>query len=514
MAQATGLQQAPGDTGVDFYMRRLVDHVPSMLAYWDRDLRCRFANRAYEQWFGVDPDRLIGTSIVDLLGPELFAANEIYSRGALRGEPQTFERIVPGPNGAKRHSLATYVPDIVDGEVKGFFVHVTETTQLKAVEQKLRLEIAERARAYALLRASELALREAQRLGQIGSWQWNASTDVTTWSDELFIIFGWDPDQPPLPFAEQDRLYVPASLVELRSAVDRALKSGVPYVLELEFKRPDGSTGWLEARGEVMRDAQGRVQGLRGTGQDVSLRHSMEEARVRAQVAEAANRNKTRLLSRVSHELRTPLNGLLGFAQLCRADPQLPAKYRQWSEHMVATGEHMLQLVNEVLDLSAAEAGQIVFTPGEVDFAALVSERMDLMARAAADAGVSVQPLQRAGPIRMRADATRLRQIVDNLLSNAVKYTPRGGRVTASVGSTPEGARFEVNDTGIGLRRDQIDRLFLPFERLGAERTTVAGTGLGLALTKSLIDLMGGSISVTSTPGKGSTFVVVFPLGR
>ncbi|HET7864102.1 MAG TPA: PAS domain-containing sensor histidine kinase [Burkholderiaceae bacterium] len=124
----------------NYHMRLLVDRVPSMLAYWDRDLRCRFANRAYEKWFGVDPDRLIGTSIRDLLGPQLFAMNEPYMRAALAGEAQEFERIVPGPGGVKRHSLAQYIPDIVDGVVRGFLVQVTEVTQLKEIEAALHRE--------------------------------------------------------------------------------------------------------------------------------------------------------------------------------------------------------------------------------------------------------------------------------------------------------------------------------------------------------------------------------------
>jgi len=116
------------------YLRRLADRVPSMLAYWDRNLICRFANRAYERWFGVDPESLIGTSIRDLLGPELFALNEPHIAGVLRGEEQTFERVVPGPGGVRRRGLAHYQPDVVDGVVVGFFVQVTETTKLKEAE--------------------------------------------------------------------------------------------------------------------------------------------------------------------------------------------------------------------------------------------------------------------------------------------------------------------------------------------------------------------------------------------
>jgi len=121
-------------------MRFCVDRVPSMLAYWDRDMVCRFANRAYGTWFGADPDRLIGSKIEDLLGPRLFALNEVHIRAALAGERQVFERVIPGPDGVERHSLAEYIPDVFEGTVRGFVVQVTEVTQLNKTQAALRRE--------------------------------------------------------------------------------------------------------------------------------------------------------------------------------------------------------------------------------------------------------------------------------------------------------------------------------------------------------------------------------------
>lgn len=126
--------------GADQDLQKLVDRIPSMLAYWDTDLRCRFANRAYETWFGVRAEALIGTTLRDLLGAELFALNEPYIRGALAGQEQIFERVVPGPDGVRRNARAWYLPEVVDGVVRGFLVHVTEITELKRVEEALRRE--------------------------------------------------------------------------------------------------------------------------------------------------------------------------------------------------------------------------------------------------------------------------------------------------------------------------------------------------------------------------------------
>jgi two-component system, OmpR family, sensor kinase len=136
---------------VAYHMGLLVDRIPTMLAYWDRSLKCRFANRAYETWFGVKPDDLLGMSVQKLLGPKIFALNEPFMRKVLAGERQVFERIIPGPDGVERHSLAEYIPDLVDGEVQGFLVQVTNVTELKQTqaalhrESELRLQIEEHA---------------------------------------------------------------------------------------------------------------------------------------------------------------------------------------------------------------------------------------------------------------------------------------------------------------------------------------------------------------------------------
>lgn len=148
------------DPDTQYYVRLLVDRVPSMLAYWDNDLLCRFANKAYERWFGVDPERLIGTSIRDLLGPELFAKNEPHIRAALAGERQVFERIVPGPGGVQRNSLAEYIPHVVDGTVRGFMVQVTELTELRQTQEALRREQQYRAELQAQAAEVSALLRE------------------------------------------------------------------------------------------------------------------------------------------------------------------------------------------------------------------------------------------------------------------------------------------------------------------------------------------------------------------
>ena len=487
------------------YAQRLVDHLPSMLAYWDRDLRCRFANRAYETWFGADPERMVGMHIRDLLGPALFALNEPYLKAALAGEQQVFERIVPGPNGRQRHSLATYMPDIVDGRVEGIMVHVTEVTRLKETEAALHREIAEREQALA-------SLREAQRLGQIGSWEWNAETDTSVWSAELYRMLGLEPSQPVPPTAERERLYEPDSWARLQAMVERALRTGEPYTIELQLSASGDEARWIEARGEAVRAPDGRIVGLRGTALDVTTRRKMEQARLQWRVAEAASRNKTELLSRVSHELRTPLNGVIGFADLCRQDASMEPKHREWARLIGDSGRHMLHLVDEILDLAAAETGRLQVVMAQVGLEQAIG---DCIAMARAECQRLGLRLEEPPPAAMKrslfTDAPRLRQVMDNLLSNALKYTPPGGVVNLQVQPLGDEVELRVTDSGPGLDAARLAQIFTPFNRLGAERSGVPGRGLGLAVTKALVDALQGRIRVESEPGHGSAFIVTLP---
>jgi PAS domain S-box-containing protein len=260
------------------FMRRVLDGAQSMLGYWDSDLRCQFANKAYERWFEVDAQGLVGASMADLLGPTRFALNEPHIRAALGGEKRTVEMEIPSTNGLPRHGLVHYIPDWVNGQVMGFVVQITDVTSLKETKAALNAAAAERERANERLRTSEAALRQAQRLGQIGSWRWEIAPDITTWSEELYRIFGRDPSSLPPSYAVHGQLYTLQSWSVLQSAVTRTLDTGEPFAVELEYVRSDGTTGWNEGRGAVERDEHGAIVALHGTSQEISLRRAARES--------------------------------------------------------------------------------------------------------------------------------------------------------------------------------------------------------------------------------------------
>ena len=260
------------------FMRRVLDGAQSMLGYWDRELRCQFANQAYERWFGVEAQGLVGASMESLLGPTRFAINEPHIRAALRGEKRAVEMQIRSADGVQRHGLVHYMPDLVNGQILGFVVQVTDVTLLKETKAALGAEAAERERVNDLLRKSEAALRQAQRLGQIGSWRWEIGPDITTWSEELYRIFGRDPLSLPPSYAVHGQLYTLQSWSTLQSAVARTLETGEPFAVELEYVRPDGTTGWNEGRGAVERDEHGAIVALHGTSQEISLRRHARQA--------------------------------------------------------------------------------------------------------------------------------------------------------------------------------------------------------------------------------------------
>jgi signal transduction histidine kinase/ActR/RegA family two-component response regulator len=349
----------------------------------------------------------------------------------------------------------------------------------------------------------------------------------------LFEVF---PDNPDDPEATGEG--------NLRASLDRVSRDRVPdtmAVQQYDIRRPEAEGGGFEVRhwsplnspvlgpdGELayiihrVTDVTEFVQLKQQDQLTTSLRQ--DNARMEAEILQrsrelqeanrrlrAADLAKSEYLSRMSHELRTPLNAILGFAQLLEMD-ELREDQQESLGYILSAARHLLALINEVLDIAAIEAGRLTLSLEPVWVADVVSETVSLIRPLADQQGILLVSPARTCDAHVLGDRQRLKQVLLNLLSNAVKYNRPAGSVHLTCEHVNGRLRVKVADTGPGIPAEALERLFVPFERLGSEHGTVEGTGLGLPLSKRLADAMGGSLELESIPQQGSTFWVELPL--
>jgi signal transduction histidine kinase len=306
--------------------------------------------------------------------------------------------------------------------------------------------------------------------------------------------------RPDIPF-----IFVSGTLGE-EVAVDRLRSGATDYVLKQRLTRLPAVVR------RALREAHDRVERRRAEEEARRLNLELDRRAAERTAQAAASRAKTEFLSRMSHDLRTPLNAVLGFAQLLEIEVQKPEQ-RDAVEQILKGGRLLLEMINEVCDISRIESGHLSVSPEPVGINDVTQHAIDLVRPLARQRGILLHSTPTNPERHVMADRQRLTQVLLNLLSNAVKYNRESGDVRLWCDEVEAvRLRIHVQDTGAGIRPEKMDRLFVPFERLGAEETAVEGTGLGLALSKRLSELMGGTLGVHSVQDAGSTFWVELPL--
>jgi PAS domain S-box-containing protein len=284
---------------------------------------------------------------------------------------------------------------------------------------------------------------------------------------------------------------------------------GIEDIYELTYICKDGSRFPAIVSITALRDDFGDIIGYLLIGTDNSVRKQVEvELKQAMAVAERANLAKSDFLSSMSHELRTPLSAILGFAQLIESGTPAPTvSQRRSIDQILQAGWYLLELINEILDLALIESGKLSLSLEPISLAEVMLECQAMIEPQAHKRRISVSFPRFDVPYHVKADRTRVKQVLINLLSNAIKYNRAGGSVTVDCTTgAPGRIRIRVEDTGEGLTPDQVAQLFQPFNRLGQEATAEEGTGIGLVVSKRLIEWMGGVIGVESTVGNGSVF--------
>lgn len=421
------------------------------------------------------------------------------------------------------------------------------------------LDVVERlSNVYALtLRRRELekALRQSEeRLGMAlqgandGLWDWNMLTDEVYYSPRWKNMLGYADDEITHQFSEWERLVAPEDQQRAWRILQEYLAGERDqFSVELRIRHKDGSWRHVLSRAFARFDEAGRPVRVVGTHMDITQRkqaeQDLQQAKQAAQAAlqeaeaarraseaaqrasEAANRTKTEFLANMSHEFRTPLNGILGYTQILKRDETLTARQREQVDIIERSGQHLLTLINDLLDLSKIEAGRFEMMTTMFNFPALLHDITDMIGIRARLKGIAFVPdLPEDLPVHVSGDDVRLRQILLNLLGNAVKFTDQGA-VTLEISTLKRGSkralpepgsdgasiqavvlRFAITDTGIGIPKDRLASIFRPFEQMRDAPFQSSGTGLGLTISQRLAHMMGSSIAVESKVGIGSRF--------
>ncbi|MGZ3345066.1 MAG: ATP-binding protein [Caulobacteraceae bacterium] len=349
----------------------------------------------------------------------------------------------------------------------------------------------------------------AESIAGLGYWRVDLKTGVVDWSPQIYALFGL-PRGTPTQSGGLAKLIHPEDRDEAEAAFKRICTTGEPEHAEARVITPNGEVRVIRSWSTAEFDTSGKVSAVMYVLMNVTEQRRVEaELRKARDAAEQAAVVKAEFLANMSHELRTPLTNILGFTALASAEDDMPDTVRRYIERVTNASKALLTLVNDVLDFSKLEAGEIRLEPRPVDMPQLAREVMDLFGQQAAAKGVALAlDLADGIPPAVALDADRVRQVLINLVGNAVKFTAEG-EVTLELGYDPDAGLLSaaVTDTGPGIEADRRSQLFQRFSQVdGSSTRTFGGTGLGLAICKGLVEAMGGEIGVETEAGKGSRF--------
>lgn len=462
-----------------------------------------YRNDSLSEISGVDPGEggNDAASILSRIHPDDVARAREAAQVADGGTPSRADVRMVLRDGQVRWLRVTNSPVESETGERRIAGSVSDITEVKEAESALRV-------------SEQRIVQLAESLGVGTALRQLDPPEYLYVSPRFLQILGVAEDAPPLVWQAALGRAHPDDLERLRLNYVAQVNAGQPAASEHRVVRSDGEVRWLRSVARPVVDVDGRVNRAAITLEDITDRKAAEAALVAArEEAERANAAKSEFLSRMSHEFRTPLNAVLGFAQLLELDP-LSADQRASVEHILGGGRHLLELVNNVLEMSQLDNESLRTTIEPVRVCELVTEVVRSMTPVAEAAALDVQVVADAqvGACSALADRPRLEQVMHNLLSNAIKFNRPGGRVIVTCQADAENLSVEVRDTGQGIAAQDMPRLFQPLERLMTHPDATDGLGVGLALSHRIVQLMGGRLSATSELGVGSTFTLTLPL--
>ncbi|MCK5444365.1 MAG: PAS domain-containing protein [Rhodospirillaceae bacterium] len=490
---------------LDFQKSALDEHAIVSIA--DTQGNITYVNKKFCNISGYTRDQLMGQNHRILnsgFHPNVFFDNmwkTISSGKVWRGNIRNLRK-----GGGYYWVDATIVPFLNDAGKPFQYVAIrTDITEQKETEEELR--------------KVQRRFEQSQSFANIGTWDWNIQTGDLHWSDQISVLFGGAEGSLSTSYDNFVGAIHPDDRTAVTDAVTACVERNAEYNIEHRVVWQDGTVRWLHESGDVVRDDAGVALHMLGVVMDVTNRKAAEEGmRLAKEEADQANSAKSDFLSSMSHELRTPMNAILGFGQMLEYNPKEPltGAQKESVDHIMKGGQHLLELINDVLDLAKIESGKTDLSIEDISISEILDECLSLITPMADARGIKIiveDGVSKSGHIR--ADHTRFKQSLLNLMSNAVKYNREKGSITIDCKPTLDDMlHISVTDTGEGISSDDFEDLFAPFNRLSAENSDIEGTGIGLTITKQLIERMNGHIGVRSEVGKGSTFWIKLPLAE
>lgn len=473
----------------------VINSVPMLISYIDKEYRYRFVNRTYEEWMKRPLDQILNCPAEEVLGEAAFRTLKDKFDRALAGERVSFDQEIVYRDGIPRVIHASYNPDKdQNGQVRGFVVSVADLTELKRTERNL---VASEERFRKIAESLPQLVWTATAEGQVDYY--NGRIALYREIDQVDELWSWE----PLVHSED--------LQRTAEAWNMAVATKTDYQCEHRILMRDGEYHWHLSRATPLVDKNGVLQRWFGTATDIH-----EQKRVQAELvaakeeAERANRLKSAFLTNMSHEIRTPLGAILGFTDLMR-DPTLSTRERENFARIVnRNGEQLSTIINDILDLSKVEAGHLALEFAQTNPSEIVADVATLLQINADVKGLRLQfSSDPTTPATLVTDPARLRQILLNVIGNAIKFTTSGSVRVRSYGEDPC-VFFEVIDTGIGIPESARERIFEAFVQADVTLSRkFGGTGLGLALSRQLARSLGGDVKITDTAvGRGTRFLI------
>lgn len=481
-----------------------IESIPDAVIIFDAEDRIVTYNNTYRVLFSDIEDSLVpGIEFEALLRMQV-------EKGAVASAIGQEEKWVQERLYEHRHPDGPVEQEFSNGHV----YRLSETKTQEGGIVSIRTDITPIRDREKALQENRAKLEEAQSVAHIGNWSYDSENKTYEWSDEIYRILGYEPGGVE-PLLENYLCKIdPDDLERLRSTVTEARKQRAMYELEYRILPSPGKVIYVRELGRLNYDRHGNPAGIVGTMQDITAQHLIERELTQAKVrAEEGTRSKSLFLANMSHELRTPLNAVIGFSEVLAKEifgPLENPKYREYADNIQSSGRHLLSLIDDLLDYSSLEAGTQDLRESEFNLFELAQSTRTMLAAKAFEKSTRFS-ISKDLNVRIIADERKMKQVLINLINNAIKFTPEKGEIALHVAThSNDHISIFIEDNGYGIDESEIEKIMQPFGRAQHSiAKSIEGTGLGLPLAKSIIELHGGELRIASNNNKNGTTVEI-----